>query len=46
MATHSKILAWEEARISQRSLEGYGPWGRKTVVHDLATKQQGICYVT
>ena len=26
MATHSSILAW---RISQRSLAGYSPWGRK-----------------
>ena len=25
-ATHSSILAW---RIPQRSLEGYGPYGRK-----------------
>ena len=24
----------------QRSLEGYSPWGRKRVKHDLATKQQ------
>ena len=24
----------------QRSLEGYSPWGHKTVRHDLATKQQ------
>ena len=24
----------------QQSLEGYSPWGRKTVSHNLATKQQ------
>ena len=24
----------------QRSLAGYSPWGRKTVRHDLVTKQQ------
>ena len=24
----------------QRSLEGYSPWGRKKVRHDLGTKQQ------
>ena len=28
MATHSSVLAWEISR-GQRSLEGYGPWGRK-----------------
>ena len=27
MATHSSIPAWEIPR--QRSLAGYGPWGRK-----------------
>ena len=26
MTTHSSFLAWE---ILQRSLAGYGPWGRK-----------------
>ena len=26
----------------QRSLVGYSPWGRKSVSHDLATKQQGL----
>ena len=34
MATHSSILAWEIH--GQRSLAGYGPWGRK----ELATTQQ------
>ena len=27
---------------AQRSLEGYSPWGRKRVRHNLATKQQQV----
>ena len=30
-APHSRILAWE---ITQRSLAGYSPWGRKRVGHN------------
>ena len=30
----------------QRSLEGYSPWGHKTVGHDLVTKpQQQMCFL-
>ena len=38
-ATHSSILAWDKW-----SLAGYGPWGRKRVRHDLATKQQPLLH--
>ena len=38
MAAHSSILAWEIPGC--RRLVAYGPWGLKTVAHDLATKQQ------
>ena len=38
MATHSSILPGEFH--GQRSLEGYSPWGRKRVGHDLVTKWQ------
>ena len=37
MATHSSILAW---KISWTELVGYQPWGRKSVRHSLANKQQ------
>ena len=28
----------------RRSLVGYNPWGHERVEHDLATKQQKVCY--
>ena len=37
IATHSSILAWETH--GQRSLVGYGSWGRGRVGHDFVTKQ-------
>ena len=37
METHSSIIAWKYH--GQRGLEGYSPWGRYRVGHDLATKQ-------
>ena len=33
---HSSILAWE---IPWTEELGYSPWGHKTVIHDLMTKQ-------
>ena len=39
MATQPNILTWTE-KLGQRSLAGYSPWGRKSVRHNLATKQQ------
>ena len=38
MATHSSINAWE---IPQE-FGSYGPWGRKRIEHDWATKRQFI----
>ena len=38
MATHCSILAWKIPWTE----EGYSPWGRKRVEHDLATKQQQL----
>ena len=38
VVTHSNILAWETH--GQRSLVGYGLWGRKRVRYDLVTEQQ------
>ena len=40
MAIHSSVLVWKSH--GQRSLAGYSPWGRKSVEHDLVTKQQQI----
>ena len=37
MTTHFSVLAWETHE--QRILVGYGPWGRKRVGHELATKK-------
>ena len=37
MATHSSILAWRILWTEEPG--GYGPWGRRRVGHDLATKQ-------
>ena len=40
-ATHSSILAWETP-WTEEAAEGWGysSWGRKSVSHDSATKQQ------
>ena len=38
MSTHSRILPGKAH--GQRSPVGYSPWGRKSVRHELATKQQ------
>ena len=34
------LVLLPEKSHGQRSLEGYSPWGRKRVRHDIATQQQ------
>ena len=38
--TYTSCVLLMSICISQRSLAGYSPWGRKRVGHNLATKQQ------
>ena len=39
MATPSRILAWDIPWTEEPG-GGYGPWGHKTVRHDLAAKER------
>ena len=44
MATLSLLVFFPGKSHGQKSLEGYSPWGRKRVGHDLVTKQQQHVY--